>query len=165
MKRILSVLLAAAMLLSLLCLSSCSFAKSPFSLQCDTASVAPGSEFTVTIHTDAYKSIACFQFDVFTEGKAQALDGDILSAGEFTVIPSRRDEKINVAGYVARVEDFTDCDFAEVVCKVNDDAVSGDKIVIRLDVSQFMIGLDEDGNKTQELSGKFKDCTLELTVA
>lgn len=135
------------------------------SLVCEKTKVTPGEEVTVKVHISNAPLTACF--DIFTYADA-VLECEAVETPDSDVILAANKEEMNgevyavVRGMVASTYDILDDDVCEIIYKVRDDASSGTKINLTLQVPVYQLGLDETGNDVYSVKCALQGLVLEV---
>ena len=188
-KKVFCVLLAAALLSAAACLSSCSKSKptsptdassavSPtddvtedpanyeqlISLTADRTSAAPGESVTVTLHVQGYKNVACFDVRMITPDNAALTEYREKDVGELITTLTETGNDVIFSGIVATTTNIANSDMAAFTYVVSENAKSGDTVTVKAESSQFLIGTDESGDKTQDLTDTIEIAPLTIQV-
>ena len=190
MKKMISVTLSILLLVSLFALNACGGGKdskpaaapddgapaaqetgSPylsgkerFSLFADKTTVSPGDTVTVTLHAENCKNVACFELLISaSEGLTDAV-GKEKDVGDFITTVSDKNGAVDLTAIIATTSTVKSLDMLTVTYKVSEDAASGDELIVEGSFRQFLVGTDESGDETADVTDLIPFESLTLTV-
>ena len=177
MKRIVSIILAASLLLAMACLSSCggktpaapataadADAEKGFTLSADQTALSPGDTFTVTLKGAGWKNVACFDVLLSASDNLSVVSYKEKDVGDFTTTVSQLEEGVKMGAYVMYTYDIEDMELLTVTYRIAETAKTGDKAEIQAQFTQFLVGTDPSGDKTEEQKGDISVAPLILSI-
>lgn len=158
MKKILSFLIAVAMLF---CLAACNSDGSVaangsndgpcVSVFADKKAVAPGDELVLYVNVAGAENLACFDIFITTESEIEFVEGNNLMGPEGFIIECN-EQKVNgvdgilVAGMHMYAYTVENNDIASVTFKVPEDMGTGKSVKFKVECHSFDVSDDESGN-------------------
>ena len=171
MKKVISLFVIAALLCAVTALGACSGGKNTaapikgLSLTADQTSVASGKTVTVTLHAEDLEKVACF--DVYVTWSDNAVLGEYKEGdvGELiTTLSETEDGGLLFSGIVATTTDIASNDLATITFTVPENASSGDTVTIKAVSSQFLVGTDESGDTTEDVTDRIEIAPLTIKI-
>ena len=165
MKKILSIAFGLLLVLSL---ASCSSGNNEhtedeaekeapvISLLCDNTLVSAGDEIEIKVNISQAPLTACFDVYVLSEAALTYVSSETQASG--LILAANIDEtaedggRVVVRGMVASTYDVLDEDVCIVTYKVADEAESGSKINLTLQVPIYQVGFDKSGNDVYDVN-------------
>jgi hypothetical protein len=135
-----------------------------FTLTSDQTTVAPGGSFTVTLHAENGKNVACFDVMLSVSGNCQISSAKEKDRGDFITTVSEEEKGVHYSAIVATTSSFDALDLLTVTYTVPADAAAGDTITVEGVFPQFLVGTDESGDRTADATNLVSIEPLTLTV-
>ena len=168
MKKYISFIMAAALLLAIVCSPACAVEKSKelggFTLSADQTSLAPGDTFTVTLNGAGWKNVACFDVLLSASDNLSVVSCKEKNAGEFISTVSEVADGVKMGGYVMYTCDIGNMDLLTVTYRVSSDAKTGDAVKVQAKFTQFLVGTDASGDETEEMKSDVAVEPLVLSI-
>ena len=123
------------------------------SLHSDNTAVNAGEEVTVKVHIKDIPFTACFDIYVFADEQLEYVTSETAELDLY--LASNIDENaggVVVRGMVASTESIADEDICTITYKVSEDAASGSKINLNLQIPLYQVGFDKSGDDVYEIS-------------
>ena len=162
MKKVFGIVLSLILVLSLMSCSTGSHEEATesttpaisyfISAVCDNTVVSAGDEIEVKIHIEDIPFTACFDIYVAADEQLEYKSSKV--AASDAILASNMDTdsgNVIIRGMVASTVDIFDENICTVKYKVSEDAVSGSKLNVNLQVPLYLVGVDESGDDVYEI--------------
>lgn len=126
----------------------------------------PGESVTLSFRLSGVEKFACLSSEI-------KYDPELLShvdyerydeKGFYDIINDEEAGSIKYYGYVATTIDIEDAEMLAVTFEISEDAKPGDIAEISFDISEFMLGVDADGNETYDIFDRFGDFSASIRI-